>query len=72
MNCWPKHLDCLHRDYVGRGVSLNGRAAKVVLDGKGHALVAPLDPARGSVPFSWVTVFNVCDNRAGKFEGDLL
>ena len=60
-------------EYIGRAVTLNGVPAKVVRqesDGFSgtYAAVAPLDPSLGVVPFSWCAIYNVCDNRGGRFE----
>jgi hypothetical protein len=65
--CWPRHEDCLHREYVGREVTLNGEPAKITIGEDGHPNVAPLDPEKGSVPYPWIAVFNICDNRNGNF-----
>ena len=65
--CWPDHIDCAHRDYIGREVTLQGRPAKIVKDGQGMAVVVPVDSERGGVPYSWAAVFNICDNRGGRF-----
>jgi hypothetical protein len=65
--CWPDHRDCLHRSYIGRACTLHGEPAKIVKDVDGHASVAPLDSSRGSVPYSWTAVYNIMDNRNGKF-----
>ncbi len=66
--CWPHHLDCDHRDYIGRAVTLTGEPAKITMDREGYAQIAPLDPARGTVPYSWTAVWNIIDNRNSEFD----
>jgi len=60
-------------EYIGREVTLYGKPAKIIrqeTDGHGgtFAAVAPLDPSLGVVPYSWNAIYNVCDNRSGKFD----
>ena len=66
--CWPNHLDCDHREYIGRSVTLNEAPATIVKDKEGWPFVAPLDTSTGSVPYSWTAIFNICDNHGGRFE----
>ena len=68
LDCWPNHTSCDHRDYIGRAVTLNGQPAKVTKDATGRSYVAPLNPNHGTVPYSWVAIFNVIDNRNSRFE----
>lgn len=65
--CWPHHRDCIHREYIGREVTLQGRPAKITCDERGYASVVPLDSELGGVSYSWVAVFNTCANRGGRF-----
>lgn len=65
--CWPEHLDCDHRDYIGRACTLHGKPAKICKNEEGYALVCPLNPELGSVPFSWCAVWNIIDNHGGEF-----
>lgn len=65
--CWPRHIDCEHREYIGQAVTLHGEPAKITMDIEGHPHVAPLDPEKGSVPYSWTAVFNICENHNGRF-----
>jgi len=55
------------REYIGRACTLNGNPAKIVIDGNGLPSVAPLNPDLGVIPYSWVAVFNIIDNRKGEF-----
>ena len=66
-SCWPEHLDCEYREYIGRNCFLNGQPAKVCKNKDGYARVCPLDPELGSVPYSWCAVWNIMDNHDGKF-----
>ncbi len=68
LDCWPNHAACGHRDYIGRAVTLQGAPAKVVKDCDGRAHISPLNPDVGTVPYSWVAVFNIVDNHGGKFD----
>ena len=56
-------------DYVGRAVTLDGMPATVHRDKEGWPWIAPLDTSKGSIPYCWVTVYNICDNHGGKFHG---
>jgi hypothetical protein len=67
IDCWPAHTDCAHRDYIGQPCTLNGKPAKIVKDSDGFANVAPLDPEQGAVPYSWTAIYNIMDNRNGRF-----
>jgi hypothetical protein len=67
-SCWPQHSLCTHREYIGRVCKLWGEPAKIVKSSDGYALIAPLDPSKGSVPYSWVAVFNTMANRRGNFQ----
>ena len=66
-NCWPEHLACDHRSYIGRMVTLNGRLATIGILNDGHPQVTPNAPFLNSVPYSWTTIFNICDNHDGVF-----
>ncbi len=68
LSCWPDHAECDHRGYIGREVTLHGKPAKIIKDGEGYAHVAPLDPAYGSVCYSWVAIFCICDLHNGHFD----
>ena len=66
-HCWPHHGGCDHSEYVGRAVTLNGEPAKITTTPEGYARISPLDPRAGTVQYSWVAVFNVCDNHGSRF-----
>ena len=61
------YADIDRRGYVGRAVTLNGEPAKVTMDKDGWPWIAPLDSSKGTIPFSWVAVYNICDNHNGEF-----
>ena len=47
-------------DVIGKAVTLNGKPAKIVRDGR-FASVAPLDSAEGTVPYSWAAIFTTLE-----------
>ena len=67
--CWPNHHDCPHREYIGRDVTLNGKEAIILTHGRGNALVVLRNGE--AARFSWMGVFNTCDNHGGRFIGTI-
>jgi len=65
--CWPSHAECDHLEYIGRDVTLSGKPATIVQGPRGYAAVRCLEEPFVSVEYSWVAVFNICDNRNGRF-----
>ena len=55
-------------EVVGKPCKLAGAPAKVTRNREGYAMIAPLDPSKGSVPYSWIAVFNILENHGGKFD----
>ena len=68
--CWPEHKNCLHRQYIGRKVTLDGHPAEVIADSVGRAWVTHTGRLHENliyVPFSWTATYNVCDLHEGRF-----
>ena len=65
--CWPKHEDCLHRNYIGRAVTLYGSPAKIEISSSGFAQIVPTAKKTGWIEISWAAVYNICDNYHGHF-----
>jgi hypothetical protein len=56
-------------DYIGRDCTLNGEPARTtfcVTDG--HCYVNPINASIGGFAWSWCAVYNILDNRNGRFE----
>ena len=58
MSCHPQHADCVHRNYIGLQVTLNGQDATIVRSPDGFADVKALDGIT-SAEFSWAAVHNI-------------
>lgn len=65
--CYPAHVACGHRAYIGRSCTVDGLPAVIVRGSDGHPYVRSLDLTR-TIPFSWTAVFKVMDNHGGKFK----